>query len=164
MDSNDLDAFLDGFDEEYFTTSKARELTTTSSHAADIDDILSDPDLNFSSVGTPANVPKASSLSDSSSKKKCPVVYLGSASSSGQICSNMRCSSCDCAVMAFQDRTWAEDIEYLFLRNNYPDKLAQKLKQSKGSRSYCCQCKSVTVKEKVRLTDRPQLKWFCAKH
>ncbi|CAK0881327.1 unnamed protein product, partial [Prorocentrum cordatum] len=52
------------------------------------------------------------------------------------------CTGCDFQVMRCEDFVWAEDVEYMFLRNNYPtfDKLRRRLVRKQGCLAYCCQC------------------------
>ena len=42
-------------------------------------------------------------------------------------CSTLRCVQCDFGVISFQDTKWDKSVDYLFLRNNYPEK--EKLKK-----------------------------------
>ena len=130
----------------------------------DLDDILNDPAFSTEERETK----KPTKLKNSRSKK-CTVVYVGqSESSMGQTsCPNMRCTKCDCGFICFNDFEWAGDIEYLFLRNNYPDfeRLESKLKPIKGSSAYACQCNSVSVKRQGRINNvKNSLKWFCGSH
>eukprot|EP00056_Hartaetosiga_gracilis_P003594 m.65089 g.65089 ORF g.65089 m.65089 type:complete len:320 (-) comp11512_c0_seq1:115-1074(-) len=81
-------------------------------------------------------------------------------------CSKMRCTSCDHVVGSFDNVVWDASADYLFFRNNFPDyeKLRPKLKQSRGSRAYACQCSSENVlMGESKKVDR-SLKWVCGRH
>lgn len=111
--------------------------------------------------------------SQSGGRKCCPVFVGGSSVSNGvgtvtskRSCDQLRCTSCDFWVLMFDDYEWDLSCDYLFLRNNMPDrqKLRAKLKRSKGLRAYACQCSWFSTTEPTDLRDQPQLRWVCGKH
>jgi len=70
-------------------------------------------------------------------------------------CAAPRCTACDCAVLAFRGGAgaaaggvaWTRDVDYLFLRNEYPAaaRLAARLAPAPGGAAYACQCAWVSV-------------------
>ncbi|KAG7469983.1 hypothetical protein MATL_G00134610 [Megalops atlanticus] len=125
------------------------------------------------------NMPKATrthvknSLPQPASRKCCPVFLGGSSvatgvgtSTSQRACSRLRCTSCDFRVATFDDQEWDPSCDYLFFRNNMPDRerLQAKLKRKRGSRAYACQCSWHSAVALTDLRDRQDLKWVCAKH
>ncbi|XP_015225672.1 PREDICTED: protein C8orf37 homolog [Cyprinodon variegatus] len=103
----------------------------------------------------------------------CPVFIGGSSVTNGvgtatskRSCDQLRCISCDFRVLMFDDSEWDASCDYLFLRNNMPDrhKLRAKLKKRKGLRAYACQCNWFSSSEAMDLRDQPQLRWVCGKH
>ncbi|KAM4736621.1 cilia- and flagella-associated protein 418 isoform 1-T1 [Anableps anableps] len=113
-------------------------------------------------------------LSSQSAGRKCCPVFIGGSSvtngvgtaTSKRSCDQLRCISCDFRVLMFDDSEWDASCDYLFLRNNVPDrqKLRAKLKKSKGLRAYACQCNWFSTSETTDLRDQPQLRWVCGKH
>ncbi|CAL8071322.1 unnamed protein product [Calicophoron daubneyi] len=81
-------------------------------------------------------------------------------------CDSLHCTDCDSPIISVEDSIWSSKVDYYFLRTNYPnmDKLKLKLKHKKGSRAYCCQCKSITAAKAIRLDERVELRWICRKH
>lgn len=111
--------------------------------------------------------------SQSGGRKCCPVFVGGSSVTNGvgtatskRSCDQLRCMSCDFRVLMFDDCEWDPSCDYLFLRNNMPDrqKLRAKLKKRRGLRAYACQCSWFSTLEPTDLRDRPQLRWVCGKH
>ncbi|XP_047217560.1 cilia- and flagella-associated protein 418 [Girardinichthys multiradiatus] len=113
-------------------------------------------------------------LSFQTAGRKCCPVFIGGSSvpngvgtaTSQRSCDQLRCISCDFRVLMFDDSEWDASCDYLFLRNNVPDrqKLRDKLKKRKGLRAYACQCNWVSTSETTDLRDQPQLRWVCGKH
>uniref|UniRef100_A0A3B5L5Q5 Cilia- and flagella-associated protein 418 n=1 Tax=Xiphophorus couchianus TaxID=32473 RepID=A0A3B5L5Q5_9TELE len=108
-----------------------------------------------------------------SASRCCPVFISGSSVTNGvgtatskRSCDQLRCVSCDFRVLMFDDSEWDASCDYLFLRNNVPDrqKLRAKLKKRKGLRAYACQCNWLSSSETTDLRDQPQLRWVCGKH
>ncbi|KAM4579854.1 cilia- and flagella-associated protein 418 [Odontesthes bonariensis] len=106
-------------------------------------------------------------------RKCCPVFVGGSSVTNGvgtatskRSCDQLRCISCDFRVLMFDDCEWDPSCDYLFLRNNMPDrqKLRTKLKKRRGLRAYACQCSWFSTSEPTDLRDQPQLSWVCGKH
>ncbi|XP_042281160.1 protein C8orf37 homolog [Thunnus albacares] len=111
--------------------------------------------------------------SQSGGRKCCPVFVGGSSVTNGvgtatskRSCDQLRCTSCDFRVLMFDDCEWDPSCDYLFLRNNMPDrqKLRAKLKKRRGLRAYACQCSWFSTLEPTDLRDQPQLRWVCGKH
>ncbi|XP_034409158.1 protein C8orf37 homolog [Cyclopterus lumpus] len=111
--------------------------------------------------------------SQSGGRKCCPVFAGGSSVPSGvgtasskRSCDQLRCTSCDFRVLTFDDCEWDASCDYLFLRNNVPDrqKLGARLKKRRGSRAFACQCSWFTAAEPTDLRDRAGLRWVCGKH
>ncbi|XP_062254312.1 cilia- and flagella-associated protein 418 [Platichthys flesus] len=112
----------------------------------------------------------------SGGRKCCPVFVGGSSVTNGvgtatskRSCDRLRCISCDFRVLMFDDCEWDSSCDYLFLRNNVPDrqKLRDKLKKRRGFRAYACQCSwfsSSSSSEPTALGVHPQLRWVCGKH
>ena len=51
-----------------------------------------------------------------------------------RICDQLRCTDCDFQVTSFANLAWDNSVDYLFLRNNYPDasRLKAKLRTKPG--------------------------------
>ncbi|XP_035235120.1 protein C8orf37 homolog [Anguilla anguilla] len=138
-----------------------------------LEDILDDGDsLNLDMPKATKNDCK-SSLSQPAGRRCCPVFLGGSSvatgvgtSTSQRACSQLRCTSCDFRVMSFDDHEWDSSCDYLFFRNNMPDrqKLQAKLKRKRTSRAYACQCSWRSTLILTDLRDQPELKWVCGKH
>ncbi|XP_039475635.1 protein C8orf37 homolog isoform X2 [Oreochromis aureus] len=106
--------------------------------------------------------------SQSGGRKCCPVFIGGSSVANGvgtaaskRSCDQLRCISCDFRVLMFDDCEWDSSCDYLFLRNNMPErqKLRTKLKKRRGLRAYACQCSWISTLEPTDLRDQPQLRW-----
>ncbi|XP_047453740.1 cilia- and flagella-associated protein 418 [Mugil cephalus] len=152
-----------------------------SSVAADIDALLeelleedgsSSPHSKTEPFPREAQVEKRLS-SHSGGRKCCPVFIGGSSVTNGvgtatskRSCDQLRCISCDFRVLMFDDCEWDSSCDYLFLRNNMPDrqKLRARLKKRRGVRAYSCQCSWFSTLEPTDLRDQPQLRWVCGKH
>ena len=163
-----MDEFLKSLDEEvdeippkHRPQSKSKKVTELPD---DLDAILNDPDFQTEQRATKKPTKLKHNL-----PKKCTAVYVGSndLSIGKTSCPNIRCMKCDCGVKSFEDYEWAGEIEYLFLRNNYPDfeRLQPKLKSVKGSIAYACQCNSVSTQSQRPVKSvKSSLKWFCGSH
>jgi hypothetical protein len=132
---------------------------------------------SLSNTSFPA--PKAASAG-ASAKARCSQVVLGAARCSRGlrasafspcVCDALLCSQCNFKVLSFADRRWQAAADYLFLRNNMPnrDKLATRLDAAPGTVAYCCQCRSAAVSpdEDTRVlvigaAQDPQ--WICTGH
>ena len=174
--SDDLDDFLDDLNQDFTEDTGPKAPTKRSSPPSarpsplakpnleddlDLESLLSDPDFitgqSASTKPAPLDVPRT----------KCSVLNLGAGSATRRVCANLRCSNCDCAVVCFEGVEWAGEIEYLFLRNNYPDyeRMRGKLVARSEARAYACQCESVSVKGHASVKSlKSSLKWFCASH
>ncbi|XP_029360904.1 cilia- and flagella-associated protein 418 [Echeneis naucrates] len=111
--------------------------------------------------------------SQTGGRKCCPVFVGGSSVTNGvgtatskRSCDQLRCTSCDFRVLMFDDCEWDPSCDYLFFRNNVPDrqKLQAKLKRRRGFRAYGCQCSWFSSSEPTDLRDLPRLRWVCGKH
>ncbi|XP_026172464.1 cilia- and flagella-associated protein 418 isoform X2 [Mastacembelus armatus] len=106
--------------------------------------------------------------------RRCFPVFVGGSfmtngvgtATSKRSCDQLRCISCDFRVLMFDDCEWDSSCDYLFFRNNVPDrqKLRAKLKRSRGVRAYACQCSWFSCSEPTDLQDQAQLRWVCGKH
>lgn len=132
---------------------------------------------SLSNTSFPA--PKAASAG-ASAKTRCSQVVLGAARCSRGlrasafspcVCDALLCSQCNFKVLSFADRRWQAAADYLFLRNNMPnrDKLATRLDAAPGAVAYCCQCRSATVSPDedsrvlvIGAAQDPQ--WICTGH
>uniref|UniRef100_A0A8C6T2R1 Cilia- and flagella-associated protein 418 n=1 Tax=Neogobius melanostomus TaxID=47308 RepID=A0A8C6T2R1_9GOBI len=103
----------------------------------------------------------------------CPVFIGGSSVQTGigtatskRSCDQLRCTSCDFSVLTFDDCEWDSGCDYLFFRNNVPErpKLQSKLRRRRAFRAYCCQCSWTSVSEltELMLMLTPPLRWVCA--
>ncbi|XP_028410165.1 protein C8orf37 homolog [Dendronephthya gigantea] len=110
----------------------------------------------------------------SNKSRKCYPVYLGgsrhasgiSSASVQRTCNQLRCTSCDFEVVAFDNYQWHSSCDYLFFRNNIPDfsKLKVNLIQKRGSRAYACQCAWRSVSDIQNIETDSELRWVCGKH
>lgn len=119
--------------------------------------------------GTPVERP----LPPPGGRRCCPVYLGGSATRCGvgtaaaqRSCDQLRCTTCDFLVLKFDDCRWDVSCDYLFLRNNMPErhKLRSRLKSSSGWRAYACQCSWESTEQLIQLQDRPRLTWVCGGH
>lgn len=80
-----------------------------------------------------------------------------------RVCSSLSCVKCDHNVLRFPDRRWKKTTDYLFLRNNFPEKVQQNLVPAPGWCAYCCQCQFCEERESKKL---PQYSssWVCRGH
>jgi len=75
---------------------------------------------------------------------------------------DFQCTACDFQILCIEDVVWANDVEYMFFRNNYPtvDKLRGKLHPQLGCRAYCCQCSWKSADAMAELSDVAEgLRW-----
>ncbi|CAL4228408.1 unnamed protein product, partial [Meganyctiphanes norvegica] len=105
----------------------------------------------------------------------CLPLYLGGSNillgrstgpSMARACDHIRCLSCDFIVVHIDGFAWRTNVDYLFLRNNFPDisKLRARLEPSRGKRAYACQCKYRSVDTLSTIDKQNDLNWVCAKH
>ncbi|XP_056261980.1 cilia- and flagella-associated protein 418 isoform X2 [Pseudoliparis swirei] len=146
-----------------------------SSDLADLDALLEDflDESGGSSLKAFPERGEKKPSSQSGGRKCCPVFVGGSSVPSGvgtatskRSCDQLRCTSCDFRVLTFDDCEWDASCDYLFLRNNVPDrlKLAARLKKRSGSRAFACQCSWFTATEPTDLRGRAGLRWVCGRH
>ncbi|KAL0984853.1 hypothetical protein UPYG_G00149470 [Umbra pygmaea] len=155
------------------------DVTLRKIDSEDIDALLEDlPVDDFDSFelnpGQFSGKSKAEKQSLPQSTKKCCPLFLGGSSISNGLgtavsqrsCDQLRCISCDFRVAMFDDHEWDPSCDYLFFRNNMPDrqKLRVKLKRRRGYRAYSCQCSWYSARDLTHLTEQPKLKWVCGKH
>jgi hypothetical protein len=160
------------------------EAVSASNAFNSIDKLLDDLDLPTS----PSNhVPKKSPLAHAhtapaqrdsgATTAKCMSLFIGGAGQArgrngslvGQVlcCDSLRCTKCDFKVIWFENRSWKDDVDYLFFRNNYPtdSKLMPKLFMDQGRRSYCCQCSWRTASDHTVVDSfSGDLRWVCGGH
>eukprot|EP00743_Colponemidia_sp_Colp-15_P004876 GILK01005254.1.p1 GENE.GILK01005254.1~~GILK01005254.1.p1 ORF type:complete len:162 (+),score=16.41 GILK01005254.1:37-522(+) len=93
-------------------------------------------------------------------------VGLSLSSRDKKVCDRLRCTSCDFRVTCFSNYKWADDCDYMFFRNVYPDskQLAKKLTREIGSSAYACQCSWRNATELLPIVTDPSLKWVCSGH
>jgi len=83
-------------------------------------------------------------------------------------CDRLRCLKCNFEAIQFSGQEWSSNVDYMFFRNNMPnrEKLSPQLLQKSTSVAYCCQCSWISTEEEVVLSagamNRPQ--WVCAGH
>lgn len=103
---------------------------------------------------------------------KCADIFLGGTKlkpgittffTEPHFCTNLHCIRCDHMVLRFPDFRWSDGVDYLFLRNNYPNKVKSKLVPSKDSCSFCCQCTYKTYKDMQKLS-MYDTSWVCRGH
>lgn len=99
----------------------------------------------------------------SSQAPRCTSIVLGGAQVA--TCDRLRCLQCDFEVVAVDGAVWDQKVDYLFLRNNFPDRLQGMLRPRRGGRAYACQCSWASVPDpegRVPLLQAaPNAKWFC---
>ncbi|XP_059195215.1 cilia- and flagella-associated protein 418 [Centropristis striata] len=142
-----------------------------------LEELLEDDDSDSTQIKT-EQFPKGTQAekklsSQSGGRKCCPVFVGGSAVTNGvgtatskRACDQLRCTSCDFRLLMFDDCEWDLSCDYLFFRNNMPDrqKLRAKLKRRRGFRAYACQCSWFSTSAPTELREQPQLRWVCGKH
>jgi hypothetical protein len=116
--------------------------------------------------------PDPPATSQSPNPTKCVHVFVGgtdlrdgatSDASDPRFCSELFCISCDHKVIRFKDRKWKEGTDYLFLRNNYPDKVSQNLVLAPKSCAFCCQC-TFSSEQTTRKLPAFSSTWVCRGH
>lgn len=146
------------------------------------------PVANLSSMRSPPRSPSVGSSTSSPRKlepshqrrgsrfggpaQKCIQICLGGTAlpvgrtqdaQSPHFCSNLFCISCDHMVIRFGDRRWNKSTDYLFLRNNYPDKVEQNLMYAPGWCAYCCQC-TFREEQGIQRLAPFSTNWVCRGH
>mmetsp|Transcript_23738 Transcript_23738/g.35649 ORF Transcript_23738/g.35649 Transcript_23738/m.35649 type:complete len:163 (+) Transcript_23738:264-752(+) len=85
-----------------------------------------------------------------------------------RICSRMRCLNCDMNVEIFDGSEWAASVEYMFFRENHPNRarLQAGLTANPDARAFCCQCswRAVASPTTERVTPTSDLRWVCGGH
>jgi len=68
---------------------------------------------------------------------------------------NLHCLSCDHEVLRVEGCEWSSKVEYMFLRNYYPDvpRLMPQLVEAPGMAAYCCQCSWRSCAAAVPITE-----------
>jgi hypothetical protein len=62
---------------------------------------------------------------------------------------------------------WTDNLDYMFFRNNYGDKikLTEKLVPSPGNYCFSCQCSWVNIEDKsIKIDTLTNIDWTCAGH
>ncbi|XP_075995133.1 cilia- and flagella-associated protein 418 [Genypterus blacodes] len=178
----DLDELLDEVEKKFCVAAppradanKAAKKRSPSGVSEDIDALLEDlkEDRHSEAAGAQSGREKKKLQPQPAGTKCCPVFLGGSSVTNGlgtmlskRSCDQLRCTSCDFRVLTFDDCEWDDSCDYLFFRNNMPEreKLRAKLKRRRGSRSYACQCSWFTAAEAADLRDHRRLRWVCGKH
>eukprot|EP00695_Tsukubamonas_globosa_P002674 TRINITY_DN3863_c0_g1_i1.p1 TRINITY_DN3863_c0_g1~~TRINITY_DN3863_c0_g1_i1.p1 ORF type:complete len:218 (-),score=35.86 TRINITY_DN3863_c0_g1_i1:77-730(-) len=132
------------------------------------------PASGLASARGDSSMPRAPS-SSGLSKQKCTHIFLGGPecpegccvlSSDRKRCTNLRCTKCDFKVQCLDEQAWTKSVDYLFLRNNFPDveKLKKNLVKKKGHAAYSCQCSWRTAKDLESISLMSDIKWVCGGH
>ncbi|KAM7421612.1 hypothetical protein PAMA_015657 [Pampus argenteus] len=139
-----------------------------------LEELMEEDYNNPTNTKTPEGPQVEKKLSSQSGGRKCCPVFVGGSSvtngvgtaTSKRSCDQLRCTSCDFRVLMFDDCEWDLSCDYLFLRNNMPDrhKLRAKLRKRSGSRAYACQCSWFSALEPTDLQNQAELRWVCGKH
>jgi hypothetical protein len=104
--------------------------------------------------------------------QKCAQIFMGGSDlpegltpdlSDPHFCANLFCVSCDHKVIRFKDRKWKDSTDYLFLRNNYPNKVAQNLAVAPRWSACCCQC-TFCSDQSIRKLPTFSTNWVCRGH
>lgn len=68
---------------------------------------------------------------------------------------NLHCLSCDHEVLRVEGCEWSSKVEYMFLRNYYPNvpRLMPQLIEAPGMAAYCCQCSWRSCAAAVPITE-----------
>uniref|UniRef100_A0A8C6T558 Cilia- and flagella-associated protein 418 n=1 Tax=Neogobius melanostomus TaxID=47308 RepID=A0A8C6T558_9GOBI len=142
-----------------------------------LDKLLEEESADFTPTKTETSSKGAAvvkKVSGHSGGRKCCPVFIGGSSvqtgigtaTSKRSCDQLRCTSCDFSVLTFDDCEWDSGCDYLFFRNNVPErpKLQSKLRRRRAFRAYCCQCSWTSVSEltELMLMLTPPLRWVCA--
>jgi hypothetical protein len=171
---NDL-VDLDELDKLIKEVSKNKKQKNKTSNFDDFDDLLNinnSPGLNQTNLELSKIQISKKSNSNVPPEAKCfPYCYATSdeigISKYNRIrsCSSLRCTSCDFDIVWFDRSKWSAQVDYIFLRNNHPNKKKLKIKidTATNSRAFCCQCKSITVQGNLKLTISNS-NWVCGKH
>lgn len=152
----------------------------------DFESLLSDlndslPSLSMEKAANSGNADKGVFMpparNNSSRGGKCSRVVLGGSSFargikcsafSKSVCDSLRCIKCNFEAIQFSGKSWSSTVDYMFFRNNMPnkEKLSTQLVHRPGSVAYCCQCSWISVEDEIvlsaGLSDKPQ--WVCAGH
>eukprot|EP00471_Norrisiella_sphaerica_P002311 CAMPEP_0184493928 /NCGR_PEP_ID=MMETSP0113_2-20130426/27337_1 /TAXON_ID=91329 /ORGANISM="Norrisiella sphaerica, Strain BC52" /LENGTH=207 /DNA_ID=CAMNT_0026879419 /DNA_START=261 /DNA_END=884 /DNA_ORIENTATION=+ len=143
----------------------------SSSGTDDIDQLLNEidsvdtSDVTDSKMGIPTM-----GLGVSTTSQKCNPTKLGPGAvrPNGSMCSTLRCTSCDFEVLRFPGQRWSDKVNYMFFRNNTPNKvrLSINLKDDSTCAAYCCQCSWASLDKMVSLGGPPLLekRWTCGGH
>jgi len=83
------------------------------------------------------------------------------------VCCNIRCTRCDMTVQIFDRSEWDPSCEYMFFRENHPnrEKLSAMVCSNSNSRAFCCQCSWASYESDVeRITPASEFRWVCGGH
>lgn len=80
-------------------------------------------------------------------------------------CGNLRCIKCNFSVRTYSNAAWDSTVDYMFLRNAFPEdaKLSTKLVVVADGCAYCCQCSWVVATAEQDTKDLG-LSWNCSGH
>ena len=83
-------------------------------------------------------------------------------------CSSLRCSKCCFAIQTWEGYAWDDDVDYLFMRHNFPEweRVSAKLSQVDGTTAFACQCSWTSISSPTRLKSLSSSVpgWFCSGH
>lgn len=176
---------------EYLLPSDNRSARNQSVNVDSFDSLLSDinnalppvspngktMDLTPSSSSATLLQPPLQSRGVASKGSRCTkVVIAGTAIPRGvkgsafskSACDRLRCLNCNFEAIQFSGYKWSSEVDYMFFRNNMPNrqKLGTHLVECSSSVAYCCQCSWISSEEELVLSpgqqDKPQ--WVCAGH
>ncbi|OHT06988.1 hypothetical protein TRFO_24873 [Tritrichomonas foetus] len=134
--------------------------------------IFDSPNHDFDSFSSPKHSKQPISQKSSNEIRKCSSICLGGTdlpvgmtvdSSDPHFCSSLICISCDLKVSRYPDKRWKAGTDYLFLRNNYPDKVHQNLITATGYCAFCCQC-TFCEENTLRKLSSFSSNWVCRGH
>ena len=79
---------------------------------------------------------------------------------------SLRCTCCDRKVNIYKGFSFAKECDYLFFRNYSmdADKISQKLIKDENFTSYHCQCKWLSTKKTMNISNDSNYTWVCGGH
>eukprot|EP00095_Tigriopus_kingsejongensis_P008802 maker-scaffold1329_size47409-snap-gene-0.12 protein:Tk08802 transcript:maker-scaffold1329_size47409-snap-gene-0.12-mRNA-1 annotation:"protein c8orf37 homolog" len=123
---------------------------------ADWDQLLAELDRELNPSASPhearsqGTAPARKHSTEGLLPRQCQPVLLGGAlipmgwgsNLNPRSCDQLLCLSCDSKVVFYDNFQWNKEVDYLFLRNNFPDfhRLQAGLSSRPGCRAYACQC------------------------
>lgn len=157
----------DDFDEILNPAKSQQKTPSIQSYSPKSNKIMFSPPTSPSTQIGFSSVPSANQIT-----QKCNGIYLGGtdltngatlSSTDPHFCSSLICISCDHKVSRYLNKRWKPETDYLFLRNNYPNTVAQNLIPAEGWCAYCCQCTSCE-EQRTRKLSPYTTHWVCRGH